>query len=118
MTDKLSDTLERQERDDSCTMFVKNFPWSANEDSIAELFGDCVKSVRLPTDRDTGKMKGFGYIEFDSVGSLDSAISAGPYEMEGRSLHVDKAGNKPSGTVAYIIADFNIIHHLFLHAFF
>ena len=77
-------------------MFVKNFPWSANEDSIAELF-DGVQNVRLPTDRETGKMKGFGYVVFDSVASLDTAIAAGPYEMGGRSLHCDKAGNKPAG---------------------
>lgn len=87
---------ERQERDDSATMFVKNIPFSADQDSLGALFEN-VKSVRLPTDRDTGRMKGFGYIEFDSAASLDSAISAGPYHMDGRDLTVDKAGNKPSG---------------------
>merc|ERR1712131_79788 len=56
---------ERQERDDSATMFVKNIPFSADQDSLGALFEN-VKSVRLPTDRDTGRMKGFGYIEFDS----------------------------------------------------
>ena len=53
--------------------------------------------MRLPTDRETGRVKGFGYVEFDSVASLESAIEAGPYELEGRNLTVDKAGNKPSG---------------------
>ena len=77
-------------------MFVKNIPFSADQDSLGALFEN-VKSVRLPTDRDTGRMKGFGYIEFDSPASLESAISAGPYSMDGRDLTVDKAGNKPSG---------------------
>merc|ERR1712131_548304 len=53
---------ERQERDDSATMFVKNIPFSADQDSLGALFEN-VKSFRLPTDRDTGRMKGFGYIE-------------------------------------------------------
>ena len=35
--------LERRERDDSSTMFVKNLPFAATEDSISELFGDSVK---------------------------------------------------------------------------
>ena len=77
-------------------MFVTNIPFSADQDSLGALFEN-VKSVRLPTDRDTGRMKGFGYIEFDSPASLESAISAGPYNMDGRDLTVDKAGNRPSG---------------------
>ena len=51
----------------------------------------------MVTDRDTGKMKGYGYVEFNSKESLDSAISSGSYELDGRYLTVDKAGNKPSG---------------------
>ena len=77
-------------------MFVKNLPFKATEDSIWELFGDNVKSVRLPTDRETGRVKGFGYVEFNSVESLDAAVGES-WEMDGRSLTVDKAGNKPSG---------------------
>ena len=78
------------------TMFVKNLPFAATEDSIYELFGDGVKSVRLPTDRETGRVKGFGYVEFNSVESLESAVKE-TWELDGRSLTVDKAGNKPSG---------------------
>ena len=87
---------DRQERDDSKTMFVKNLPFKATEDSIWELFGDNVKSVRLPTDRETGRVKGFGYVEFNSIESLDAAVGES-WELEGRQLTVDKAGNKPSG---------------------
>ena len=83
-------------------MFVKNIPFSADQDSLGALFEN-VKSVRLPTDRDTGRMKGFGYIEFDSTASLDAAIAAGPYNMDGRDLTVDKAGNRPSGNYNVIL---------------
>ena len=77
-------------------MFVKNLPFRATEDSIWGLFGDDVKNVRLPTDRETGRVKGFGYVEFNSVGSLEAAVGK-CWELEGRELTVDKAGNKPSG---------------------
>ena len=78
------------------TMFVKNLPFRATEDSIWGLFGDDVKNVRLPTDRETGRVKGFGYVEFNSVSSLEAAVGKS-WELEGRELTVDKAGNKPSG---------------------
>ena len=52
--------------------------------------------MRLVTDRETGQMKGYGYVEFNSEASADSAISTGGYELDGRELHVDKAGSKPS----------------------
>ena len=37
---------------------------------------------------------GYGYVEFNSKESLDSAISSGSYELDVRQLTVDKAGNK------------------------
>ena len=52
--------------------------------------------MRLVTDRDTGKLKGYGYIEFSSESALDGAISKGNFSMDGRDLTVDKAGNKPT----------------------
>lgn len=87
---------DRPQRNDEATMFVKNLPWSATKDNVAETFGNDVKDVRLVTDRDTGKLKGFGYIEFNNVGALDQAISKGNWHMDGRDLTVDKAGNKPT----------------------
>ena len=49
------------------------------------------------TDRDTGRMKGYGYVEFYSTDSLQTAVSGGSYELDGRDLTVDKAGGRPSG---------------------
>ena len=63
----------------------------------SNFFNYIFKKVPSPIYLETGRVKGFGYVEFDSVGSLDSALGAGPYELGGRSLTVDKAGNKPSG---------------------
>ena len=42
---------------DARTLFVKNLPWSADDQTIAALFEGC-KQVRLLTDRDTGRAKG------------------------------------------------------------
>merc|ERR1712127_764430 len=86
---------ERQERNDEATVFVKNLPWSATQDSVWEMFGNNVKNVRLPTDRETGRMKGFGYVEFNSVDGAKTA-SKGNYALDGRDLTVNMAGDRPS----------------------
>ncbi len=59
-------------RDDSNTIFVKGFDSSLGEDGVRSAltetfsrFGE-VKAVRLPTDRETGDLKGIGFVEFGS----------------------------------------------------
>ena len=76
-----------------------NLPFSATEDEIKELFGQhgTVHSVALINDRETGRPRGFGFIEVD-----DSAISAmiqnlDGKEMDGRALRVNEAQDKPRG---------------------
>lgn len=86
---------ERQERNDEATVFVKNLPWSATQDGVWEMFGNNVKNVRLPTDRETGRMKGFGYVEFNSVEEAKTAAK-GQYALDGRDLTVNMAGDRPS----------------------
>jgi RNA recognition motif-containing protein len=52
----------------SATLFVGNLSFTSTEDSLYEAFADYnPQRVRIITDRDTGKMKGFGYLEFGSV---------------------------------------------------
>ena len=52
----------------SSTLFVGNLSFDVLEDTVWSFFNDFgVKSVRLPTDRDTGRPKGFGYVEFEDV---------------------------------------------------
>ena len=58
---------------DERTAFVKGFPREMSEDDIRnglfEAFAECgeVWKVRIPTDRDTGEIKGFAFVEFENV---------------------------------------------------
>ncbi|KAG8979295.1 hypothetical protein FRB90_008112 [Tulasnella sp. 427] len=74
------------------TLFVGNLPFSATEDLIWETFADfgSVSSVRLPTDRETGEPKGFGYVEFLTVEAAQKAVdSAASLEIGGRAPRLD-----------------------------
>ncbi len=80
-------------------IYVGNLPFSATEDEIKELFGQhgTVHSVALIMDRETGRPRGFGFIEVD-----DDALSAmiqnlDGKEMDGRALRVNEAQDKPRG---------------------
>jgi nucleolin len=76
----------------STVLFVGNLSWSATEDSLWDVFAEYgdVKSVRVPTDRESGKMKGFGYVEFFDIELAKKAFQ-GVQNMEllGRNLRLD-----------------------------
>ena len=58
------------------TLFVANLAFEATEDTVGEEFGKHadVLGVRLPTDKETGRMKGFAYVEFSSVEEAQKAF--------------------------------------------
>ncbi|MEZ4655836.1 MAG: RNA-binding protein [Candidatus Eisenbacteria bacterium] len=74
-------------------IYVGNLPFSATEDEIRDVFSEhgTVESVRVITDRETGRPRGFAFVEMDDAGA-DSAISAlEGANMGGRSLRVNEA---------------------------
>ena len=84
----------------SSVLFVGNLSWSATEDSLWELFAEYgdVKSVRVPTDRESGKVKGFGYVEFFDVESAKKAFEgAQGMEVLGRNLRLDYSQPREDG---------------------
>lgn len=76
----------------SSVLFVGNLSFNVSEDQVWEAFsehGD-VKSVRLPTDRDSGRPKGFGYVEFSDIDSAKKAHSSMQgQDIDGRTLRLD-----------------------------
>ena len=82
-------------------LYVGNLPFSADENAIRELFaqdGREVTEVKLITDRDTGRPRGFGFVEMSSSEQADKAISAlNGYSMDGRALTVNEAKERTSG---------------------
>jgi RNA recognition motif-containing protein len=73
-------------------IYVGNLPFSASDEEIRTMFSEfgTVESVALITDRDTGRPRGFGFVEMSS--GADEAIRAlNAKEMDGRSLKVNEA---------------------------
>ena len=81
------------------TLFVGNISFEATQDMVSEAFAEfgSVTGVRLPTDRETGAPKGFGYVSFASVEEAKGALEGMQgYELAGRSLRLDFSGPRPS----------------------
>ena len=82
-------------------LYVGNLPFSADEDQVRELFGQndrTVVEVRLITDRDTGRARGFGFVEMGSDEDAQGAISElNGYSMDGRPLTVNEARERTGG---------------------
>ena len=82
-------------------LYVGNLPYSATEAALEDKFSACgtVESVKLITDRDTGRSKGFGFIEMASDSEAEAAIKQfDGVDYEGRPMKVNEAKpQKPGG---------------------
>jgi cold-inducible RNA-binding protein len=79
-------------------IFVGNLDFGATEDSLRSLFEPygSVESVRLMTDRDTGRSRGFAFVEMADSGGADKAITAlNGTNLGGRALNINEARPKP-----------------------
>ena len=76
-------------------LYVGNLPFSVDESSLRSLFEQnerTVEEIKLITDRDTGKLRGFGFVEMGNSEDADKAIrELNGYEMDGRPLKVNEA---------------------------
>lgn len=77
------------------TLYVGNLPWSTTEEDMRNLFSNDanveIESVRLVSDRETGRSKGFGFVELPEE-YLEKAIEAlNGAEFGGRALTVNEA---------------------------
>jgi RNA recognition motif-containing protein len=76
-------------------LYVGNLPFSADEEEVRELFAQnnrTVNEVNLITDRDTGRPRGFGFVEMASQEDAESAIrELNGFQMQGRALTVNEA---------------------------
>jgi RNA recognition motif-containing protein len=81
-------------------IFVGNLDFSATESSLRSLFEPYgnVERVNLITDRDTGRSRGFAFVEMTDSAEADRAIAAlNGTELDGRALNVNEARPKPQG---------------------
>lgn len=75
-------------------IYVGNLPWNTTEESlraIFEAYGE-VSSAKVITDRETGRSRGFGFVEMPDNDAAQSAIGAlNDKDFEGRNLRVNEA---------------------------
>merc|ERR1712048_1533383 len=82
------------------SVFVGNIPYEATEETLYGIFGEVgpVKGLRLVTDKETGKPKGYGFIEYNDPATAQSAIrNLAGREIHGRNLRVDSASKTQQG---------------------
>ena len=86
------------------SVYVGNLSYDVTQEDLSSVFAEygTVKRLQIPTDRETGRPRGFGFVEMSSDAEEDAAIEAlDGAEWMGRSLRVNKAkpreDKKPSG---------------------
>ena len=75
-------------------LYVGNLPWSTNSASLEGMFAQhgAVRSAEVISDRETGRSRGFGFVEMETEEGSQAAIQAlNGAEMEGRALTVNEA---------------------------
>ena len=75
-------------------LYVGNLPYSATELSLTEAFSQCgkVESAKIITDRDSGRSKGFGFVEMSTDSEAADAIAKfNGADYEGRAMTVNEA---------------------------
>ena len=80
-------------------LYVGNLPFSTTEEELRDLFGEHgdVESVKVITDRETGRSRGFAFVEMEA-GAADAAMRAlDGKELGGRSLRVNEAQERRGG---------------------
>jgi len=103
--------VQRKTGEDCSELFVRNLPWKADEESISDYFSKYgkVQNVKILFNRETGKAKGIGFVDFATREEAQNAINnAADLELDGRKIEVsfsnqkeqrsdDRGGNRDSG---------------------
>ncbi len=75
------------------SIYVGNLPWSSTEDEVRSAFASYgeVLSVKLIEDRETGRPRGFGFVEMEDEGALAAIDALDGTDFGGRNLKVNEA---------------------------
>ena len=78
-------------------LYVGNLPFSTSEDSLRDYFAPYgeVISVALISDRETGRLRGFGFVEMNDEGALAAIEALGGKPFGGRNLKINEAQERP-----------------------
>ena len=78
-------------------LYVGNLPFTATEDGVRTLFAahGTVEKVSLINDRDTGRPRGFGFIEMSNADASRAMQALNGKDFDGRALKINEAQDKP-----------------------
>ena len=81
-------------------LYVGNLPWSTTEDDLRELFAPVgpTQSATVITDRETGRSRGFGFVELESDLADQAITQLNGQEYGGRQLKINEARERPKRT--------------------
>ena len=77
-------------------IYVGNLPWSSTEEDVRsafERYGE-VQSVKLVSDKDTGRPRGFGFVEMEDEGAEEAIRALDGKDLGGRNIKVNEARPK------------------------
>lgn len=80
-------------------LYVGNLPFTATDESVRTLFSQhgTVESVTLINDRDTGRPRGFGFVQMSQADASRAMQALNGKDFDGRPLKVNEAQDRPSG---------------------
>ncbi len=80
-------------------LYVGNLPFTATEDAVRTLFAahGTVEKIALINDRDTGRPRGFGFVEMSSADAARATQALNGKDFDGRSLKISEAQERERG---------------------
>ncbi len=77
-------------------IYVGNLPWSVGDVELEELFAalGTIHSAKVITDRDTGRSRGFGFVEMDDEAGDKAIAELNGKDIEGRQLRINEANER------------------------
>lgn len=81
-------------------IYVGNLPWSTTDQELRDLFSahGTVHSATVVTDRETGRSRGFGFVEMDDNSAKEAISRLNGKDMGSRQLRVNEAQERPKRT--------------------
>jgi RNA recognition motif-containing protein len=78
-------------------LYVGNLPFTATEEAVRNLFAPhgTVEKVSLINDRDTGRPRGFGFVEMNNSDASRAMQALNGQELDGRALKINEAQDRP-----------------------
>lgn len=84
-------------------VYVGNLPWSTTDLDLQDLFSPfgSVESATVVTDRDSGRSRGFGFVEMAAQHAAEAIAKLNGHQVESRALRVNEAESKQRRTTTF-----------------